>query len=537
MKKLLLTLGAAMIAMTASAAIDNMLDANNSTFENGQKNGWSSWGNGSESAVVEGGYNSTYCLELKNPEAGDDYYVAQAAYTFSTPLVDGKEYTMSFWAKSAEEGGSIQICYQNSTSYSGGGYNQFNLTTEWKQYTKSFTVSGEGMDRIMINFGKVAGTYYIDDIVFGTEAPAEGGFQAPEGYGVVLSGSTADGNKISAWNSKFTGDTSHDGVPCIQFTNDTKGDSYSAQLAIDYDYAAETMYYIVLDVMGTPSDAAIGAWFQNKSDYSTIGGYNTFNTFKVTSDSEWTQVVLKGEYEDENEANRVAVNLGEYVGTLYITGIKVYGPVQGGETPEPEPGFTVPEGYEVIISGNQSNGTSISAWASNFENVSEGGKDCIQYTNTEAVNGYNIQIAVDYDYQAETTYYITFDVKGTPSDAAIGAWFQNTSDYSTIGGYNTFNTFKVTSDSEWTPVVLEGKYEDEKEANRVAINVGEYVGTAYFTNFKVYGPSNSTNVVKFETIDQIAPVYNLQGVRVATSDNLTNLPKGIYIINGKKIVR
>ena len=325
MKKALLTLGAALLAMTASAAINNMLDANNSTFENGNKNGWSSWGNDSESSVVEGGYNSTYCLELVNPKEGSDYYAAQAAYTFDDPLAEG-EYTFSCWAKSEEAGGSIQIAYQNSTSYSGGGYKQVNLTTDWKQYTVTLDVKGEGMNRVLINFGKVVGTFYVDDIVFGTEIPTEGGFEAPEGYEVVLESKYADGVKVSAWNACFTGDTTHDGQQCIEYTNDEAGNSYSNQIAVDYNYAPETMYYLAFDVMGTPSTTAIGAWFQNKSDYSTVGGYNTFNTFTITSDSEWTQVVLKGQYSDTKEANRIAINAGEYVGTAYFTNFKLYGP-------------------------------------------------------------------------------------------------------------------------------------------------------------------------------------------------------------------
>jgi hypothetical protein len=36
---------------------------------------------------------------------------------------------------------------------------------------------------------------------------------------------------------------------------------------------------------------------------------------------------------------------------------------------------------------------------------------------------------------------------------------------------------------------------------------------------------------------QVAPVYTLQGVRVGTSDAMDKLPRGIYIVGGKKIVK
>lgn len=35
----------------------------------------------------------------------------------------------------------------------------------------------------------------------------------------------------------------------------------------------------------------------------------------------------------------------------------------------------------------------------------------------------------------------------------------------------------------------------------------------------------------------IAPVYNLQGVKVAESDNIDHLPAGLYIVNGKKLIK
>ena len=39
-----------------------------------------------------------------------------------------------------------------------------------------------------------------------------------------------------------------------------------------------------------------------------------------------------------------------------------------------------------------------------------------------------------------------------------------------------------------------------------------------------------------EDLDLDAPVYNLQGVRMNVR-NASELPKGIYIINGKKVIK
>ena len=333
MKKILLTLGACALAIGANAqTIENMLQPDASTFENGEKNGWSSWGNESSSEIAAPGYDSEYCLQLNNVKAGDDYYTSQAAY--DVDLVNGTEYMIRFWAKCDVENGSVQFAYQNSSSYSGGGYTAFNVGTDWTLCEKTITCNADDMNRILINFGKVVGTYYIDDIEFGPLAPVESG-DNPEGVPaecvVLLSGNTADGNLISAWNVSFTSDATHAGKSCIEYVNEETVDSYSKQIAIDYDYAADTMYYLTFDVMGTPSSVAVGAWYQDKADYSTVGGYSTFNTFTVSSEDSWQPVVLKGMYEEGDAvANRIVINLGGYVGTAYFTNFRLYGPESSG---------------------------------------------------------------------------------------------------------------------------------------------------------------------------------------------------------------
>lgn len=40
---------------------------------------------------------------------------------------------------------------------------------------------------------------------------------------------------------------------------------------------------------------------------------------------------------------------------------------------------------------------------------------------------------------------------------------------------------------------------------------------------------------KIITQESKAPVYTLQGVKVATSEQFSDLPRGLYIVNGKKI--
>lgn len=350
MKKALLTLGAALLAMTASAAVQNLLPTGASNFDNGQKNGWGAWGdNAPTSAVVEPGYNSAYCLELEClTAAGSEYFKSQAGYDFTSELEEG-DYIYSFYAKTDVEGGAkIQIQYaQNVSPWGGGGYTEVSLTNEWKQYSTVLNVNKEGMNRICINFGGTVGKYYFDDIVFGQEGAGDDdddtGFKAPEGYELMYSGNQNNWNEINAWQSVFSNDT-YEGRPCIKYVNAEAGDSYKYQIQVNLDYKPETMYYFTFDVIGEPSDAAISAWYQYVNEavdpaiYEALG-YNDFNSITVTSATEWTPVVLQGKYtastkEGIGEANRVVLNVGAYAGTMYFTNFKIYGPAEeeGGDS-------------------------------------------------------------------------------------------------------------------------------------------------------------------------------------------------------------
>ena len=147
----------------------NVLSGDNSDFEGGTKGSWGSWGNGSTTSVSASGegYNSDYCVVLTNPADGSDYYVAQFAYTFDDPLKVGETYVIQFYAKTSLEGAGVQFATQNSNDYSGEGYHNIPLSNEWVLCEHEYTCSKEGINRILINFGKDAAIFYLDNIKFG----------------------------------------------------------------------------------------------------------------------------------------------------------------------------------------------------------------------------------------------------------------------------------------------------------------------------------------------------------------------------------
>ena len=159
------------IPVASGSDIENLLVGDSFNFEGGTKGSWGSWGNDSESAVsAEGeGYESDYSVHLVNPTDGGDGadYKAQFAYTFSTPLVEGTTYMISFVAKSSIAGGQVQFCHQNSTNYNHQIYKTFSVGTDWTLCEYEFEEEYDDVDRILINFGSVAAEYWIDNIKFG----------------------------------------------------------------------------------------------------------------------------------------------------------------------------------------------------------------------------------------------------------------------------------------------------------------------------------------------------------------------------------
>lgn len=149
--------------------IANVLSGDNSNFNGGTLGGWGSWGSNKESQNVENnsGPDGSACMVLKNKDDGQAYS-AQCAYEFTDYLETNKTYIIKFKAKSSSNSGELQFQYQNSSSGNQGGYQTFDVETEWNTFEYEFTVNETHTDvtRIILNFGKVNATYYVDDIEF-----------------------------------------------------------------------------------------------------------------------------------------------------------------------------------------------------------------------------------------------------------------------------------------------------------------------------------------------------------------------------------
>lgn len=293
----------------------------NGDFEKGDKSSWSSWGNNSTTeACAEAAKEGSYGLKLVNPKDGTDYYVAQLAQDLDNVLEVGKTYTIRFQAKSSVAGDVLQFCTQNSKDYSGEGYHAFTVGTDWTTIEYDYTCSKENINRILLNFGKVAGTFYLDNIEFGIkqEDPMDN----------IMAGDASDfeGGTTGGWGSWGSNKESAEVVEGegykdtygLVLKNKGDGNTWEAQCAYTFDDALQAgkKYIIQFYAKSTSTAGELQFQYQNGTTYQSQGGYNTFSVGK-----DWT----KCEYEftpTPEDANRIIFNFGKVGATYYVDNIK-----------------------------------------------------------------------------------------------------------------------------------------------------------------------------------------------------------------------
>ena len=311
------------LVVESDGDIANVLSGDASDFNGGSTGGWGSWGSNKESAeVVSGaGQDGSAALVLENKGDGNAWE-AQCAYTFDDYLEMNKTYVIKFKAKSSSPAGELQFQYQNGSTYSSqGGYNTFNVSTDWQTFQYEFTITKyDDVNRIILNFGKVGGTYTIDDIQFG--------LKQEDPMNNVLAGDASDfeGGTTGNWGSWGSNKESaevEEGVgynnsKALALKNKGDGNAWEAQCAYTFDDALQggKKYIIQFYAKSTSAAGELQFQYQNGSTYASQGGYNTFS---VGTDWVKCEFTFTPAYDD---ANRIILNFGKVGATYYIDNIK-----------------------------------------------------------------------------------------------------------------------------------------------------------------------------------------------------------------------
>ena len=315
------------LVVESEGEIANVLPGDASDFNGGTTGGWGSWGSNKDNVeVVAGaGQDGSPAVVLKNKGDGNSWE-AQFAYTFDTYLETGKTYVMKFKAKSSSPAGYLQFQYQNGSTYgSQGAYTDFSVGTDWVTCEREFEVAYDDVNRILINFGKVSGTYTVDDIQFG--------LKQEDLMDNVLGGDASDfeGGTTGGWGSWGSNKESvevvegegYQGSVGLVLKNKGDGNAWEAQNAYTFDsYLDPTKSYIIQFYAKSSSAAGeIQFQYQNGSTYGSQGAYNTFSigTDWIKCEFEFTPA-----YED---VNRIILNFGKVGATYYVDNIK-FGPAK-----------------------------------------------------------------------------------------------------------------------------------------------------------------------------------------------------------------
>lgn len=405
---LIATLMVIAVSGYAASTFVNILTGDDNNFDGGKGN-WSSWGNNSTSETVAPGYGDKgQCLMLNNPSA-TDLYKAQLGYDFNDYLNTSKEYTFRFKAKCESGSSQLQCQYQNNSTYgSQAGYKTFDITGEWQTFETTFTPQYNDVNRILINFGKYADTFYIDDIEFGyyeeTTEPDPTPDPDPTPTGSLNNTMYFDGTQWCLMLEDFEGKTIGDSEN-IELSNgsdgtatvaaDPLGISNNSLNFITGSYKNGDYYYIDVTL---PNSKTLSSTYFTELIFDIVyntQGDNTYKNFKVKIDNtstelgnvssgnantaSWSQQKfnLTGKYTDSNTFRIYIGGENANHANLFIDNIRLSVPTTASGTC----GKTTPEdvnwmfdGNTLYISGNGDiadyNSSSNIPWKDNKANIS-----------------------------------------------------------------------------------------------------------------------------------------------------------------------
>lgn len=310
------------LVVESDSDIKSILQGDASNFDGGTTGGWGSWGSGKDAAeVVNGeGTDGSKALMLRNKGDGNAWE-AQLAYTFDDYLDPTVEYTIRFKARCLSGKGELQFQYQNGTTYgSQGGYHTFDIGSQWTTCEYAFTPTADDVNRIILNFGHIGDTYYIDDIEFG--------IAEKDPMTNVLTGDDSDfeGGTTGGWGSWGSGKKSagvdssvgHGSANSLMLENVGDGNAWEAQCAYTFADPLENGKKYIIQFYAKSSSAAghLQVQYQNSTTYGSQGGYTDF---EVGTDWTLCEATITPAYDD---VDRILINFGKVGGTYHIDDIK-----------------------------------------------------------------------------------------------------------------------------------------------------------------------------------------------------------------------
>ena len=251
---------------------------------------------------------------------GDPWSVQIAAD--GVELTVGTQYEVSFWGKSAGEGGFFRMSASQWASgqsddffYSGN----FNLTTDWAYYSRIFEAqeTSTGDVKVLIDAGESTQTLYIDAVSLKEYVPKEslyanGGFEDDMTGWTILNGPE---------NAEVTTADAYEGSKSLKVVG-VDGDPWSVQIAADAVALTVGQQYKIsfwAKAAGEEGFFRMSAsqWASGQSDDFFYSG-----NFELTTDWAYYTRVFEAQETSTGDV-KVLIDAGESTQTIYIDNIIV----------------------------------------------------------------------------------------------------------------------------------------------------------------------------------------------------------------------
>lgn len=238
--------------------------------------------------------------------------------SFSNPdilLEKGKEYHLSFWAKTENESFDINASVMNPLNWNMVGHATFSLNQNWSQYQLDFTPTETHIAPLNIDLGSSNGICFFDDFTLTTDDLSA--------LNMVKNGDFCDGNDPwilgTGWPALAT-DTVIDGACNVSVQNEGLNlwDINLSQSGLRIQQGKE--YVLTFDASADAS-RQFSAFIGKNSDPWTV--YSGSNMFSASSD--WQSYELSFIMQEPTDENaRIVFDLGTYPETITFDNVILY---------------------------------------------------------------------------------------------------------------------------------------------------------------------------------------------------------------------
>ena len=218
----------------------------NGGFEQSLSATWGSWADtGCAASISQQTSNAavgTACARIDVPETdGIDWHIEMAQY--NRTLIQNTNYQLTFWARASTNRNISVSSQKDSPNWDNYGlYQLIAITTNWQQYSVTFTATESATDaRLQFFVGATTGTVWLDDVVLMPAAPIV--YRRDFNNGVVLlnSATQAQDFNLGPGFHRLTGAQ----APMHEWIMDDADPAFStigSWTNVNYDSGYETVY-------------------------------------------------------------------------------------------------------------------------------------------------------------------------------------------------------------------------------------------------------------------------------------------------------